>query len=589
MSLRSRYSVVLVLAALLIEAWSLGHAAELTSKAPGAEENVRVNPCFFQHDGCPTSSAAGSLKVKPDKHDFGRVAVGQDSASLTFTATNESQSHAIDFSSIVASPPFKIQSDACSGSPLAARKSCRVEVVFHPTTVGPVMEKNGLTFTDSANGSPQTVNLAGKGHRKKPTPTPTATATSVPTPTQTPTPTVSGTPTATVTKTCTPHPSATANVAHLVLIAGGQASDGTPISSAEVFKPATNTFTLTTALGGSAMNVARYGHAAANIDSSAGAMVLVTGGFDAAGVANSTETFENSSNTFVSGPNMTDSRQGHTTTFLNGFLNGPADVLIAGGQDSGGTVLNSAELAVGTATGSMSSPRVNAATALLELEFAGTCPGKAVVTGGSNGVAPLQTAELFDPGGMTFTLTDAASLGGSQMNAARAFHTATLLHNSGALKVLVAGGEGTAGVSQVSAEVFDVSTNKFTLTTALGGTNMTVARQKHTATAFDETMVLITGGIDSSGNALATAEVFDLSTNTFTAVGSMSVGRFDHAAALLPNGKVLITGGEDGSGNTLNTAEIFDPVTNKFTLTTDPSLGGNNMNVARKLHTATAF
>ena len=54
-------------------------------------------------------------------------------------------------------------------------------------------------------------------------------------------------------------------------------------------------------------------------------------------------------------------------------------------------------------------------------------------------------------------------------------------------------------------------------------------------------------------------------------------------------GKILITGGEDGSGNTLNTAEIFDPTTNTFTLTTDPSLGGTNMNAARKLHTATPY
>ena len=57
----------------------------------------------------------------------------------------------------------------------------------------------------------------------------------------------------------------------------------------------------------------------------------------------------------------------------------------------------------------------------------------------------------------------------------------------------------------------------------------------------------------------------------------------------LPNGKILITGGEDGSGTTLNTAEIFDPGTNTFTLTTDPLLGGNVMNAARKLHTATPY
>jgi WD40 repeat protein len=280
---------------------------------------------------------------------------------------------------------------------------------------------------------------------------------------------------------------------------------------------------------------------------------------------------------------MTDSREGHTATAFN---DGTENVLIAGGRNADGTVLNTAEVS-GTGTSPMNTARVNAAAVLLPDPFSNACPTNAVITGGSDGVTPLQTAELFNPGTRTFTLTDDVSLGGSQMNAARAFHTATLLPNSG--KFLVVGGEGVAGVAQASAEIFDMGTKKFTLTTALGGTDMTVARQKHTATAFGETTVLIAGGVDSSSKAISTAEVFDLSTNSFTAVGSMHSARFNHAATILPNGKVLITGGEDGSGNTLNTAEIFDPVTNKFTLTTDASLGGNNMNVARKLHTATAY
>ncbi len=280
---------------------------------------------------------------------------------------------------------------------------------------------------------------------------------------------------------------------------------------------------------------------------------------------------------------MTDSREGHTATAFN---DDTTNVLIVGGQNADGTVLNTAEIS-GTATSPMNTARVNAATVVLAVPFSNTCPADAIVTGGSNGTTPLQTAELFNPANNTFTLTDDVSLGGSQMNAARAFHTATLIPNSG--EFLVAGGEGVAGVALASAEIFNAYTNKFTLTTTLGGTDMTVARQKHTATAIGGGMVLIAGGLDSSGNALSSAEVFDLATDSFTAVSSMHSARFDHAASILPNGKVLITGGEDGSGDTLNTAEIFDPTTNKFTLTTDTSLGGNNMNVARKLHTATPY
>jgi hypothetical protein len=540
------------------------------------------------------SDSAGTLKIKPDKRDFGKVIVSLMSAPKTITVTNNSKSASIEFTSIVATPPFSIQSDQCSGFPLASGNSCKVDVWFHPTTTGKVKDKKALTFTDSAKKSPQHVELSGQGivgatptATATPTVTQTFTPTATPTkacygtctPTATPTATVSRTHTPSASPTCTPRPSATPDIAHLVLVAGGQTSDGTPLNSAEVFNPATNIFTLTT----DPMSVARYGQAAAATNLGGGATVLVTGGVDPTGVAQSTETFTGS--TFVTGPNMTDPREGHTATAFN---DDSTNVLIAGGRNADGTVLNTAEVS-GTGTSPMNTPRVNAATVVLAEPFSNTCPANAVITGGSDGVTPLQTAELFNPGTHTFTLTDDASLGGSQMNAARAFHTATLLHNSGAIRFLVAGGEGVAGVAQASAEIFDVGTKKFTLTTALGGTDMTVARQKHTATAIGQTTVLIAGGVDSSSNALSTAEVFDLSTNTFTAVGSMHSARFNHAAALLPSGKVLITGGEDGSGNTLNTAEIFDPVMNKFTLTTDASLGGNNMNVARKLHTATAY
>ena len=563
-------------------AWILAALVAVAAGLVAYDAAVAEDPAAAEPEA-KDSASVPTLELKPDKLDFGKVILTLTSQPLTVTATNRLRpfsitinAPSIDFTSIVASSPFSIQSDGCSGSPLAAGDSCKVKVVFHPTAIGKVKNKEGLTFTDSAKKSPQHVELEGRGIIG-PTPTPTISAT----PTISVTATISATPTPSPSPTviCTPHPSATPNIAHLVLIAGGQASDGTPLTSAEVFNPANNIFTLTT----NPMNDARYSQAAAAINTSQAAAILVTGGFDSPGVAQSTETFAGS--TFLIGFNMTDSREGHTATPFN---DDSTNVLIAGGQDAGGTVLNTAEVS-GTPTSPMSTPRVHAATVLLAEPFSNTCPANAVITGGSDGVTPLQTAELFNPGSGAFTLTDDVSLGGSQMNAARAFHTATLLHNSGALKFLVAGGEGVAGVAQASAEIFDVGTKQFKLTTALGGTDMTVARQKHTATAFGETTVLIAGGIDSSNNALSTAEVFDLSTNSFTAVGSMHSARFNHAAAILPNGKVLITGGEDGSGNTLNTAEIFDPLANKFTLTTDASLGGNNMNVARKLHTATAY
>jgi hypothetical protein len=102
------------------------------------------------------------LKLNPETHDFGNVTATKDSAPLIVTVTNKSSS-AITFTSIVAAETFSIQTDKCSGSPLGPSKSCKVEVVFHPMVTGKVNAPNGLTFTDSAQNSPQQVELEGQG------------------------------------------------------------------------------------------------------------------------------------------------------------------------------------------------------------------------------------------------------------------------------------------------------------------------------------------------------------------------------------------------------------------------------------------
>ena len=109
------------------------------------------------------SADSGSLlKLKPDTHDFGQVTATKDSAPLIVTVTNQSSS-AVTFSSIVAAETFSIQSDKCSGAPLPPSRSCKVEVVFHPMVTGKVNAPNGLRFTDSAQNSPQQVQLEGQG------------------------------------------------------------------------------------------------------------------------------------------------------------------------------------------------------------------------------------------------------------------------------------------------------------------------------------------------------------------------------------------------------------------------------------------
>ena len=103
------------------------------------------------------------LKLKPDQHDFGPVVATAASAPLTITVTNKSRTDSITFVSIVAAETFSIQSDQCSHSPLAPGRSCKVEVVFHPLVTGKVNDQNALIFTDSAQNSPQHIELDGQG------------------------------------------------------------------------------------------------------------------------------------------------------------------------------------------------------------------------------------------------------------------------------------------------------------------------------------------------------------------------------------------------------------------------------------------
>lgn len=109
------------------------------------------------------ADAGATLKLKPETHDFGQVVATKDSAPLTITVTNKSRTDSVNFTSIVAAETFSIQSDKCSGAPLAPGRSCKVEVVFHPLVTGKVSDPKALTFTDSAQNSPQRVELDGQG------------------------------------------------------------------------------------------------------------------------------------------------------------------------------------------------------------------------------------------------------------------------------------------------------------------------------------------------------------------------------------------------------------------------------------------
>ncbi len=229
-------------------------------------------------------------------------------------------------------------------------------------------------------------------------------------------------------------------------------------------------------------------------------------------------------------------------------------ILVAGGWD-GTTNLKTAEVYDTTddswnaTTNNMGGEHTTAAAIVL-------ANGKALVIGGYTGTINTTNCDLYNP------VTDMWSAAAS-MTYARSYHTATLLNNG---KVLVVGGFNGAD-NLASCELYDPVTDSWD-TTGL----FTTARSYHTATLLSDGKVLVAGGYNPNfGYQLSSCEIYDPQTNSWTAAASMTNARDWHAASLLANGKVMVTGGEHFNGGSsyaydgMKSAEIYDPTLNSWT------------------------
>lgn len=323
-------------------------------------------------------------------------------------------------------------------------------------------------------------------------------------------------------------------------------------------------------------------------------------------------------------------RSGHTATLLDGpecHENLAPDycgrVLVVGGD---GVVSSSAELydpakGLWLAAGSLNVRRSFHSATLLSgpLCQATRACGKVLVAGGTasnqgESVTP-PTAEIYDPLSGTWALT-------APMHEGRLGHTATVLASG---RILVAGGVGSCvGVPETSsscpdpltpetllfylgsllpngvrvpvasAELFDPATNTWTLTGRL-----TVPRAVHASALVGTSEALVSGGIISYQSASSvltnSSELYDESTGTWRPGPPLSEPRAGHAATALGDGTVVITGGGT-AGLEMGlfgrqpppsvSSEVFDPALN----------GGSGgwrsksfMGWARGFHTATSL
>lgn len=84
-------------------------------------------------------------------------------------------------------------------------------------------------------------------------------------------------------------------------------------------------------------------------------------------------------------------------------------------------------------------------------------------------------------------------------------------------------------------------------------------------TLLSDGKVLVAGGTGGGGGRLASAELYDPQTRTWTATGSMAQARGAHAAVLLGDGRVRVASGFDDSGE-VHGAELYDPATGTWSL-----------------------
>ena len=248
-----------------------------------------------------------------------------------------------------------------------------------------------------------------------------------------------------------------------VLICGGTAQ-----KSAELYDPATGTFTYTTG----PMSIERYRHTATLL---ADGRVFIAGaaGVPPAAIA-TTEIYDPSTGLFTPALPMSTPRQEHKATLLP-----DGKVLITGGRDSSLQPILLAEI-YDPASNSYATPT------MLTAHFNHTATrlpdGRVLIAGGGT-----DQAEVYDPAANAFSLT-------GSMAASRGQHTATLLPNG---KVLMAGSSGPP-----SAELYDPATGTFS-----PAGSMVTLRGDHAAVLLPDGTVLVCGGY-SGGNYLSSAEIY---------------------------------------------------------------------------------
>ena len=188
-------------------------------------------------------------------------------------------------------------------------------------------------------------------------------------------------------------------------------------------------------------------------------------------------------------------------------------------------------------------------------------------TGGWTAVSNSAVVEVFHPTLHVWTAK-------ASMPVARWGHQLAMLPSG---DVLAMGGEVVGGTgSTTQCDSYSIGANVWTTVAP-----MHTARRAHIAQRLNDGRILVMGGMNLVGDAsiIATCEIYNPASNSWSVVPSMSTPRAWGASALLQDGRVLVMGGnipESGPTNTKKTplCEIYNPWTNTWSPTASMSVGG---------------
>ncbi|MBI3724237.1 hypothetical protein HY251_09835, partial [bacterium] len=318
-----------------------------------------------------------------------------------------------------------------------------------------------------------------------------------------------------------------------VLVAGGIDATGRAVNQTAIVSPSSGTVH-----DGPPLLMPRFHHTATLLEN--GQVLIVGGQQDVQSLPLFTsEIYDPVANTILPGPAL-----GVARTQAVAVAFGPSGgevVLVAGGSD-GTSPLASVEVydeskrVFGTLKAAMNEPHANAGAAVLD-------NGQVLIAGGDGAKGPAG-AEIFDPTSGVFTKTTV-----TVKRTGAAFAATT--HEA-----IMAGGQSSTGLER-STERYDETSQVFSQ-----GSPLLTARRDGTASIISDAVVIVGGR--SSLAPVSRVEILQgttLANATVAATTSLTTARYAHTATAVASGHVIVIGGYDGSGNALASIEDVDPTT----------------------------